>query len=82
MPELKKDVPDLRYIVLVSLNELLTVPSVHYPYDQPYAHGVKDLVLISHTSGSTGQLRFRRLVFCCCCQLSQIRCFKVDLIST
>lgn len=57
IPDLEKNVPDMRYFVLASLEELLTTPSVHYPYEKSHAEGIKDPVLICHTSGSTGQLR-------------------------
>ncbi|KAF6237313.1 hypothetical protein HO173_004782 [Letharia columbiana] len=53
-PDLEKNIPDLRNFFLVSLDDLLTGTSAHDPYDKTHAEGVKDPVLICHTSGSTG----------------------------
>lgn len=62
--ELEEKVPNLRYFVLASLDDLLTTSAPHYPYSKSHADGVKDPVLICHTSGSTGlssrQLTSRR----------------------
>ena len=54
IPDLQKNIPDLREFILASLDDLLTGPSEHYSYDKTHAEGVKDPVLICHTSGSTG----------------------------
>ena len=54
IPDLEKNIPDLRNFVLASLDDLLTGTSEHYVYDKTHAEGVKDPVLICHTSGSTG----------------------------
>lgn len=54
IPDLEKNIPDLRNFVLVSLDDLLTGTSEHDLYDKTHAEGVKDPVLICHTSGSTG----------------------------
>lgn len=54
IPDLEKNIPDLRNFILASLDELLSGSSEHYPYDKSHAEGVKDPVLICHTSGSTG----------------------------
>lgn len=48
--------PDLQHFVLESLEHILAGYSEHYPYDREHADGVKDPVLVCHTSGSTGYL--------------------------
>ena len=54
IPDLEKNIPDLRNFILASLDDLLTGSSEHYPYDKLHAKDVKDPVPIPHTSGSTG----------------------------
>ena len=53
IPDLEKNIPDLRNFVLVSFDDLLTGTSEHDLYHKTNAEGVKDPVLICHTSGST-----------------------------
>lgn len=52
--KLEKHIPDFQNFVLASLDNLLTGSSGHCPYVKTHAEAVKDPVLISHTSGSTG----------------------------
>lgn len=54
IPDLEKHIPDLQNFVLASLDDLLTGTSEYYPYLKTHAEGVRDPVLLCHTSGSTG----------------------------
>lgn len=53
-PELQKLIPGLKMISVPSLTEMTTAKTEHYPYTKTWDEARKDVVLIVHTSGSTG----------------------------
>jgi hypothetical protein len=61
--DLKENHENLQSFVLMSLDELLSTPSKHYPYEKSWSEAWSDPILIAHTSGSTG--KFGSIVICC-----------------
>ncbi|TVY15970.1 Non-canonical non-ribosomal peptide synthetase FUB8 [Lachnellula arida] len=51
---LQKLIPSLNALPLPSLDTMIASPTPHYPYGKTWAEAKDDVVMIVHTSGSTG----------------------------
>jgi long-subunit acyl-CoA synthetase (AMP-forming) len=51
---LSKNVQDLEILEIPSLKEMVNANAEHYPYTKSWEEAKKDIVMIVHTSGSTG----------------------------
>ncbi|TVY94169.1 Non-canonical non-ribosomal peptide synthetase [Lachnellula willkommii] len=51
---LQKLIPSLNTLPLPSLDTMIASPTPHYPYGKTWAEAKDDVVMIVHTSGSTG----------------------------